>query len=70
MHHTGELQFRHIADQFLASDEKLVVADKKDQAGTYELVDNDAKDLWINFHNELADLQMVCATCNLTEKKL
>jgi hypothetical protein len=70
MHHCGELQFRHIADQFLASNEKLVVADKKDQAGTYELVDNDAKDLWINFHNELAELQMVCATCNLTEKKL
>ncbi|CAB4134814.1 hypothetical protein UFOVP281_8 [uncultured Caudovirales phage] len=70
MHHSGELQFRHIADMFLDSGEKLIVADKKDQAGTYELIDNDAKDLWINFHNELADLQMVCATCNLTEKKL
>ena len=69
MHHSGDIQFRHIADLFLSSGEVLLVDDKKQQACTYELVDNEAKQLWIDFHNELAVLQMVCATCNLKEKK-
>lgn len=71
MHHSGELQFRHIANLFLENfKEQLVVADKKDQGSTYDLIDNDVKEAWIYFHNELAVLQMVCFTCNLTEKKL
>jgi len=69
MHHSGDMQFRHIADLFLSLDQPLVVMDKKEQASTYELENNAAKQLWIDFHNELAILQMVCATCNLKEKK-
>jgi len=69
MHHTGEKQFRHIAEEFLSTDYVLVVADKTDFGGTWELVDNEAKQAWIDFHNKTARLEMVCATWNLTESK-
>lgn len=69
MHHTGKFQFRHLVDLFLTTDNNLVVADKTDFGGTWELVDNQSKQDWVAFHNSAATLEMVCATCNLTESK-
>ena len=69
MHHTGKFQFRHLVDLFLSTDPNLVVAEKTNFGGTWELVDNDSKQDWIAFHNKAATLEMVCATCNLTEGK-
>ena len=69
MHHTGQFQFRHLVDLFLSTAHNLIVADKTDWGGTWELIDNDSKQDWVAFHNTAATLEMVCATCNLTESK-
>lgn len=68
--HCGEMEYRHIVDQFIihAPDEySKLVPIRLVKGGT--LANDDNTKLWITIHNTLAQYQLTCANCNLTKSK-
>jgi hypothetical protein len=68
--HCGTKEFRHIKDEFLSANPNLIVVERDDNdAGLTKLVDNEDKQLWIDFHHHSCKLQLICQTCNLKKAK-
>jgi hypothetical protein len=68
--HCGEKEFRHIKDEFLSVPHNLIVIDRHDQdLGLTKLLDNADKEVWIEYHNMQARLQLLCKKCNLSKGK-
>ena len=68
--HCGIKEFRHIKDEFLSAGPNLVVEQRGlNDDGLTKLVDNEDKQLWIDFHHHSCKLQLICQKCNLTKAK-
>jgi hypothetical protein len=67
--HTGAREFRDIKNDFLARCPDLVLDEKTYDGAAWRLQDNLDKQQWRDYHNSQAEIQMVCASCNLRKKK-
>jgi len=67
--HTGELEFRHIANNFI-DDVGLQGFTLEEFPGNLDFVTNgNIVDAWKIHHEEVAELQLLCVKCNLTKTK-